>query len=291
MNWSIQKKGLIFALAAPLFYALRVANLKSAPPIKIEQIIFFRYLIEFLVLTPFYFKLKTNLPSQKLPMYALRAGCAIISGFCSIYGVRHLTLADALLLENSMPLFIPLVLWLWLNEKISRTSWILLIIGFSSLAFLLKPQFDILKLASFASLATGLFSAILTVSIKKLSRTEPTITMYFHFSALGAIYSFCLCAYSWDGIPNITLNTTLPLIIHSLLAMLYQYFLIKAYSLIPAHIVGSFAYFGLLFSSLLGWFIWHEVLHIHQLIGGSILVISGLFMIFNYRVKSPIKTA
>ncbi len=280
------QKGIAFALLAPLLYALKSAAIKSAPPIKVEQIVFLRYLFDFLILSPFFLRAGKKLLSKQLPLHMVRACLIVLSACCSVYGIKNLVLVDALLLENTMPLFIPLILWIWHRQKINLYSFFILFIGFSSVFFLLKPKLNILHIASFASLATGLFSAISTVCIKTLAKTESPIAIYFYYNVFAGTLAFCLCAYSWEGPPSIPLPFWLPLVLNSVLGVLFQYSIIQAYSLISPHIVGGFAYFGILFSALLGWLIWQEPLDMFQIIGGGLLVGSGLLMILESRRKT-----
>ncbi len=276
---SQQNKGLAFALLAPLLYALKSISIKSTPPIKIEQIVFLRYFLDFLILSPLFFKARKTLISKKLPLHWMRACFIVISGYCSIYGIKHLALVDALLLENTMPLFIPFVLWTWHRQKVTRFSCCILLVGFFSVLLLLKSNLNILHIAALASLATGFFSAITTVSIKTLSKTESPISIYFYFNIFAGSLAFLLCVYSWEGMPSIPFSYYFPLLMNSLLGILFQYTIIQAYRLISPHVVGCFSYFGILFSALFGYLIWQEALDMLQMIGGGLLVGAGLLMI------------
>jgi drug/metabolite transporter (DMT)-like permease len=216
----------------------------------------------------------------------MRATFIVLSACCSVYGIKHLALVDALLLENTMPLFIPFVLWIWHRQKITLFSCIILLLGFSSVFLLLKSKLDILHIASFASLSTGFLSAITTVSIKTLSKTESPISILFYFNIFAGSLAFIFCVYTWDGMPVISFSYWLPIIMNSLFGILFQYTIIRAYSLISPHVVGCFAYFGILFSALFGWVIWQESLDQLQIIGGSFLVGSGLLMILENNQKA-----
>src|SRR5579862_8058328 len=281
MTWSRQQQGIAFSILAPLLYTLRSIAIKSAPPLKAEQVVFLRFVFDFLILVPFFFTARKKLSSQRLPLYFMRALCVVLCAWCSVYGITHLLLVDALLLENTMGLFIPVILWIWHRQKISLASWLILFLGFSSLFFILKPKLNILHVAGFASLATGLLSAISTVAINTLSKTESPSTMFFYFNIFTGSIAVALCAYSWDGFPVLSISPTfwLPLLMNSLCGLLFQFTIIRAYSLISPHIVGSFAYFGILFSALFGYVLWNEPLDSIQIFGGMILIGSGLLII------------
>ena len=48
------QKGLAFALLAPLLYTVKSVGIKFAPPAKVEFFLFFRFVFDFLLLTPFF---------------------------------------------------------------------------------------------------------------------------------------------------------------------------------------------------------------------------------------------
>jgi drug/metabolite transporter (DMT)-like permease len=286
---SKQQQGILFAILAPLLYTLRSLAIKSAPDLKAEQIVFLRFFCDFLILSPLFFKIRKEVSSKRLPLYFFRAVCVVLSAWCSVYGIMHLFLVDALLLENTMALFIPIILWIWHRHKITFASWMILLLGFASLFFLLKPKLDLFHIASLASLGTGLFSAITTVSINSLSKTDSHQTMLFHFNILSGCSAFLLCVFSWNGMPPIsfTFSFWTPIFLNSICSLLFQYTIIRAYSLISPHIVGCFAYFGILFSALFGFLFWNEPVDTLHFIGGGLLILSGLLMILeNKRYKA-----
>lgn len=292
MKLSRLQQGVFFAILAPLLYTLRSLAIKSAPDLKPEQIVFLRFLCDFLILSPLCFKIRKEVSSKRLPLYFFRSICVVLSAWCSVYGIMHLFLVDALLLENTMALFIPIVLWVWHRHKITLSSWLILLLGFASLFFLLKPKLNLFHVATLASLATGLFSAITTVSINTLSKTDSHKTMLFHFNILSCCSAFVLCVLSWEGMPKITFSFAFwtPIILNSLCSLLFQYTIIRAYSLISPHIVGCFAYFGILFSALCGYLLWKEPIDTFHFIGGGLLITSGVLMILENKRRTASET-
>lgn len=225
-----------------------------------------------------------KLRPQQPQMHALRALFATASIFCSVYGIRHLALVDAIILENTLPLFIPLVIWVWHKEKISPLSWVPLIIGFSSLFLILKPKLQIFHIASFASIGTGLASACSSVSIRTLSKTESPITILFYFNLISGLITFAPCVNHWETIP-FTAEFFSPFVIVSFFGVAFQYCITRAYALVKTHLVGSFVYFSVLYSALFGWIFWKEQVDLMQIFGAIMLVSAGLYIL---RVRRPL---
>lgn len=291
MKFDSQQKGLALAFLASLLYTLKSAAIKFAPAAELEFFVFFRFLFDFLLLAPFFLKYRDKLKCKQPKLYFSRAIVASLSIYCSVYGIRHLTLVDAVLLENTLPLFIPLVAWVWLKQKISVSSCCILVLGFCSVFLILRPKLDILHLASFASVGTGLASATTAVIISRLSKTEHPLTILFYFNLFSLAISIMPCLYTWKGLPPFSFSFWLPFVFISFFGVLFQYAITRAYSLAMPYIAGNFSYFGVLFSALIGWLFWQEGLSPMKILGGVLLVGSGLLMIRENQRRTSLNNA
>ena len=138
--------------------------------------------------------------------------------------------------------------------------------GFASLFFLLKPNLDILQLASFASLSVGVLGAVMAVTLHELSKTEHTIAILFYGTLIAGSISVIPCIHSWEQVPlSVLLVYVVPI---SVLGLIHQYLITRAYSLASPHLVGSFVYFCVLFSALFGWWIWDETMDAMKILSG-----------------------
>ena len=210
-------------------------------------------------------------------MYLGRSILVAASIYCSIYGIKHLALVDAILLQYTLPLFIPLMLWIFYRKRISKRSFCLLIIGFISLFFLLKPEFDIFRLASFASLGVGILGALMAVTLHDLTKTEHTVAILFYSTLIVGCFSAVPSILSWEKVPfSVILIYIIPI---SLIGLIHQYLITRAYALASPHVVGGFIYFCILFCAFFGWLMWDETLDGMKICGGILLVLCGLLMV------------
>lgn len=272
-----QHKGIWIALGCAFIFALRLCLIKSTPIDKAETLLFYRFLFDFLILAPFFYKHRKSLKTSKLGTYAWRSVLVAISIFSSTYGVQHLALADAVLLQYTFPLFVSLVLWVFYKKKISVGANLALWIGFAAVFFLLNSKGDIFHLASFASLTAAVAAALLAISLHELVKTEHILAILFYCTWIPGCMSFIPFYFSWEAVPLSVI--ALYCIPSSFLGVIYQYLMAKAYSYAPPHIVGSFSYFCVFFSTLLGWVVWNETLSLLQAVGGMLIVLCGILMI------------
>jgi drug/metabolite transporter (DMT)-like permease len=216
-------------------------------------------------------------------MYLGRSAVVALSIYCSIYGIKHLALGDAILLQYTLPLFIPLMHWLFYRRRVSRKSVYLLMMGFLSLFFLLKPNLDILHLASFASLSVGVLGAVMAVTLHELSKTEHTVAILFYSTLIAGLVSAIPCIYTWEQVPFSVLWIYIVPI--SVVGLIHQYLITRAYALASPHLVGGFIYFCVLFSVLFGWLVWDERLDSMKILSGVFLILCGVMLVRENNLK------
>jgi drug/metabolite transporter (DMT)-like permease len=208
-----------------------------------------------------------------------------LSIYCSIYGIKHLELSDAILLQYTLPLFIPLMHWIFYRKKVSAKSIYLLFVGFVSLFFLLKPNLDILRLASFASLCVGVLGALMAVTLHELSKTEHTVAILFYCTLIAGAISVIPCIHSWEWVPfSVLLVYVVPV---SILGLIHQYLITRAYALASPHLIGGFVYFCVLFSALFGWLVWDETMDAMKIFSGILLILCGVMSARENNPKTP----
>jgi drug/metabolite transporter (DMT)-like permease len=283
---SERRKGILFAILSSLFFAVRSSIIKSTPIERAETLIFFRFCFDLLILAPFFLKYRHLLKTNRLSLYLGRSIAVALSIFCSVYGIKHLALGDAILLQYTLPLFIPLVYWIFYRKKVSTKSIYLLLLGFISLFFLLKPGLDILHFASFASLSVGVLGALMAVTVHELSKTEHTIAILFYGTLIAGLLSVIPCIYTWEPVEVwVLLVYIVPI---SIIGMIHQYLITRAYALAPPHLVGGFVYFCVFFGALFGWLIWGETLDAMKIGSGILLMFCGVMMARENNQKSDL---
>ncbi|MDB5969007.1 MAG: Permease of the drug/metabolite transporter superfamily [Hydrocarboniphaga sp.] len=249
-----------------------------------EQIVFFRSLINFLVLLPWALNTgRSGLATQRLGGHLWRSGLGLAAMYCFFYAIPRLPLAEAMLLNYSSPLYLPFAAWLWIREKPSSSALLASLLGLAGIALIVKPGAG--GLASTAALVgwlSGLLAATAMVSIRRISDTEPTLRIVFYFAACSSALSLMPMLWFWTPLPR---AAWLPLLGAGLAATAGQLALTRAYSLAAAALVGPFTYTCVLFSALLAWIVWGESLDRLSIAGG--LVVIGSCILVSLRRREP----
>ena len=145
-------------LFASMAAAIKVAS-RSLPN---TTVVFFRYAVGLLTLLPWLLRLGfRNLATRHPGEHLVRGLAGLASMYCYFHAISKLRLADAVLFNHCLPLFIPFVEKAWLKEPVPRGLGRALLLGFLGIGLILRP-------------GSGLFRpAALVVWARPLSRRWP----------------------------------------------------------------------------------------------------------------------
>jgi drug/metabolite transporter (DMT)-like permease len=195
--------------------------------------------------------------------------------------VAKLPLADANALSFASPLFITALSMPLLGEAVGKHRWSAVIVGFAGVMVMTNPGGD--WFTGNAGVGAGMgvlaafMSALMTITIRKLNKTEPPVRIVFYFATIGTIFFGGLLTIFW-------VTPTLPelggLMVVGLIGGLSQLLMTYAYRHAPASTLAPFGYVSILWSTVLGYLIWSELPGPRILGGASIVIASGLYIIY-----------
>ena len=125
-------------------------------------------------------------------------------------------------------------------------------------------------------LAAALFYALTMLVTRRLARTDSTPAILLYTTGLSLVVSAALLPFGWRS------PTSEDLLLFALLGLIAgggNYFIIQAYRYAPAAVIAPFDYTALIWGTIIGWLIWHELPGPHVWLGVAILVASGLYII------------
>jgi drug/metabolite transporter (DMT)-like permease len=196
--------------------------------------------------------------------------------YCLFYSWGHLPLAQAAVLKQTAPFFIPIVGFFWLKERITLWTVIAIVIGFIGVWVILNPnsQTDVPWVALLAIFGASL-GATAKVVVRKLSLTESSIVIVFYFSLFNTLFSLVPAVLAWT---TPSLWVLAGMVVMAGFATLAQLLLSKGYRYAPAGQLGPFTYGSVIFASLLGWLLWDELVTSEAMIGMVLVVGSGMLV-------------
>ncbi len=262
-------------LASAFFFAAMGAAVKAASQsLPTTMVVFFRNAVALAVLLPLAARHgPANLETRHFSQHLVRGLFGLAAMYCFFYAIGRLRLADAVLLNYTLPLFLPAIERLWLREPIPRRLWPPLGLGFLGIALILKPGSGVFQGVALVALAAGVLGAVAQVGIRRLTATEPTTRIVFYFAAIATAVSALPLAGTWQRPSAAAWGA---LLASGLVATAGQLLLTRAYASAPAGQVGPFLYSSVVFSGLLDWLIWGTTLDSLFVLGAALVVAAAV---------------
>lgn len=253
-------------LSALLFALMSVAVKVSAATLPNAVVVFFRSSVGLLTLLPWI--VGVDLRTRHLREHLIRSLAGIGSMYCFFYALAHLGLADAVLLNYSLPLFMPFVESAWLGEEFPRRLWTPVLVGFLGVILILRPGTGLVQPVALIGLLSALLAAVAQVGVRRLTRTEPVARIVFYFAASATVLSALPLAGTWRTPQGAVWWAVIAM---GATATAGQLALTRAYAHAPAAQVGPFIYSSVAFAGALDWLFWDKLPDAFTL-AGSVLV-------------------
>jgi len=237
-----------------------------------EMTVFARNLAGLFVLAPLLSRKGFEWRTHVLHLHLLRSLAGVAAMYCFFYAIIHLPLADGMLLKMTAPLFMPVIALLWLHESV--TSWTIyaLLLGFVGVWIIVDPTGEINWIA-LVGVAGGLLAALAKVSIRRLSRTEPTTRIVFYFAITGTLVSAIPAMLVWKQPADIEI---LMMVLMGILGTAGQLALTRAYSVSNAGTVAPLTYFSVIFGGIYGYVFWAEIPDRQFIFGAVLIALAGI---------------
>jgi drug/metabolite transporter (DMT)-like permease len=222
--------------------------------------------------------LRTERPLGHL-FRGLIGNSAMIIFFLSI---ARLPLADANALSFASPLFITALSLPLLGEAVGSHRWTAVIVGFAGVLVMTNPGGNWFEgsagLGAGMGVLAAFMSALMTITIRQLNKSEPPIRIVFYFATIGTIFFGTLTALFFWITP--TWEELAGLAVVGLIGGLSQILMTTAYRHASASTLAPFGYISILWSTLLGYVIWSDLPGPRILIGAAVVIASGLYIIY-----------
>lgn len=177
---------------------------------------------------------------------------------------------------QATPLFVTLGAAILLGEKVGWRRWSAIFIGFLGIIIILQPGYGSFQLVSLLGLAAVLCLALRDVVTRDMATEIPTLTVTFY--ACLAMGSAGFIAYPFFGTPIMPTTFEAILLVCAAIIGVTGYFLIVlATRKGDVSVIAPFRYSRLLFSLGLASLILGEMLTLPILLGGLLVVSSGIY--------------
>ncbi len=284
-------RGVFLMFLSALLSALNGAVAKMlGDELSALEIVFFRNLfgVVFILITLKHTPAK--LPGGK-PLLLLWRG---IFGFSALllffYTITRIPLGEAITLNKTSPLFVAILAFFILHEKLNKIGILALILGFVGVVLITKPGGADVGLPHLLGLIGGFFAAAAYTTIRKIKHLYDSRIIVLSFMTTGVVIPLLLFTVASRYAPGHldfllvpfvmpqTLHTWLLLTLIGITATLSQWLLTKAYSSTNAGIIGIASYTVIPFSIFFGTLLGDKFPDRYTLTGIALIVLSGLLI-------------
>ncbi len=271
--------GAVVCTIGYFFIALMGACSKLLDPqIPVSAILLFQNGIFFLLTLPqTVHHGPSTLKTEKWGLHLVRDAAGVLTFFSLFFALKTIPLIDGVLLQNSAPLWIPLVVLVWLKLKMRGYLWWGMIVGFAGIILVLKPGPEIFSAASCFGVLSGIFLAISLVASRRLTHTEPTYRILFYYALFSTAVSAPFAIVQWK---TPTMHDWICLIGVGLCMFIAQVLVTYAFRHGKAAAFAPIAYTAVVYSGILGWLIWDHIPDLLSCIGLLLVILGGILSLF-----------
>ncbi len=253
------------------------------------QVVFFRFLIQALILLPFVWRADGFRVGRLLWVHAARGVLVAVAVSMFFASLAELPLADALAIFFIEPFVLTILSAVLLRERVGWRRLLAVVIGFGGALIIIRPTYDVFGVYALLPLGTALFFALYMILSRWLVSGGSAVTMQFYAGVFGAItmgFGF------WVGFET-GLKALIPvwpspfawslLVLIGVLATGTHMMIVLAIRRVGAGLVAPFQYVEIISGTILGVVFFGDFPDTTTWIGVSIIIASGLYVFIRER--------
>ena len=260
-------------------------KLLSERHVHIGEIVFYRQLFAFPLVAAWLMGTvgARALSTTRIGMHASRTTLGMIGMLLNFGAVALLPLAEATSIAFTMPIFATIFSAMILHEKIGIHRWGAVILGFVGILIMAHPDSQQLaSLGMFVALTGAIVTAIISIVLRDLNRTEEAPTIVFWFTALSlpplAIFALFVGKAHDPGTWGL-------LVLLGLTGGAAQLLMTSALRWAPVSLVIPMDYSQLIWATWAGWLFWDAWPTLASWSGAVLIAGSGLYIAWREHVR------
>jgi drug/metabolite transporter (DMT)-like permease len=213
-----------------------------------------------------------------------RSALEALAAITFFAALPHMPLAELSAVFLITPLLIVTGAAMIYGEKVSYAGGAALVAGFTGVLLVVKPGTDHFSLYAFLVLASALITAARDLLTRKIKSDVSSVIIGFAAGIGNMLIGLIFMALAWKANP-LTLHAVangtlwLGLLAAGVVVTLANYGVILAFRYSRASVVSPFRYTSLLWATLSGFFVWHNVPDAYAFAGSALIIGAGLYFV------------
>lgn len=254
------------------------------------QIVFYRSffaMVPILVLLAWTGELRTAFRTDRPGQHVMRGLVGVSSMALGFFALTRLPLPEAIMLNYAQPLLVVVISALVLGETERIFRWTAVGIGFIGVLIISWPKLTLLTspdgmgsaeaLGVVAAIAAAAISAVALLQVRALVATDKSSTVVIWFSMTASIAGLLTWPFGWAPLTG---GQIFYLVMSGICGGIAQVLMTESYRHASVATVAPFEYSSMLFGLVVGYLLFSDIPTIHSIVGGAIVVASGLMIIW-----------
>ncbi len=278
--------GILFALLGFALFSTHDAIIKSFNgTIAVVQIMFFSTLFAFPWVSTMVLSdgAEANFRPHHPWMLVARTLSGLGAGGCAFYAFMKLPFAEVYGLLFTTPLLITILSVPFLGERLGLARISAVALGFAGVLVMLPIGGSGFTLGHIAALTSALFSSTNAILTRKIGSDEREVVMIMMPMGISLLILGVLLQFNYAPLNRMHLNELMAI---GTLGFFAQFCIISAYKRSDAAVIAPMQYSQLIWAIIYGSIFFAENITLKQIIGASIIVASGLIILYRER-KGP----
>lgn len=217
--------------------------------------------------------LKTQRPKAQF----VRSVIGTIGMLFSMWAVVILPLTTATALLFTAPLFVVLLSYPLLKERVGIMRFSAVFVGFMGVLFIAQPDSNVSMQGILIGLTAGFFNGMVAICLRWLGNTENTATTNFYFLFYGLLGTSLAMPFMGD-MP--TAETSLLILALGVVGLLSLLLKTQGFRLGPASLISPISYTLMIWAIIFDYFIWQTAPPIPVMVGAVIIISSNIFILW-----------
>lgn len=254
------------------------------------QIVFYRSffaMVPILVLLAWTGELRTAFHTDRPGQHVMRGLVGVSSMALGFFALTRLPLPEAIMLNYAQPLLVVVISALVLGETVRIFRWTAVGIGFIGVLIISWPKLTLLTspggmgsaeaLGVVAAITAAAISAVALLQVRALVATDKSSTVVIWFSMTASIAGLLTWPFGWAPLTGWQIFY---LVMSGICGGIAQVLMTESYRHASVATVAPFEYSSMLFGLVVGYLLFADIPTIHSIVGGAIVVGSGLMIIW-----------
>lgn len=266
----------------------------AAQEVPVGQVSAARFLVQSALLFPLAIGLgRMHKPTtDEIALHCLRGALIFTATFAFFTAIKFMPLADAIAIFFVEPFILTLLsVWL-LSEPIGWRRLAACVVGFGGALLVIKPSFTLLGWIALLPMCTSLCFALYVILTRRMAHRGDPLTLQ-AYTGLAALIYVLPILWLFNGTGNTVFDPIIPdlrftlyLLGTGIAATVAHLFISYAFTYAPASVLAPLGYFEIAPTVFFGWLVFHNLPDPLTYLGITIIVASGLFVLWREQINA-----